>query len=89
MMFNKIKRQVLHVGHNNSKQCYKPRAEWLENCKVEKDLRVLANKQLNMSQQCAQVAKKATLSDTSQDPFVGSTREVTVPSILSPVKTAP
>ncbi|KAK4828923.1 hypothetical protein QYF61_001544 [Mycteria americana] len=33
--------------------------EWLESCLVEKDLRVLVERQLNMSWQCAQVAKKA------------------------------
>ncbi|PKU27544.1 hypothetical protein llap_22152 [Limosa lapponica baueri] len=40
-------------------QCYTLEKEWLEKCLAEKDLRVLVDCQLSMSQQCVQVAKKA------------------------------
>jgi len=57
--FNKAKCQVLNFVHNNPMQHCRLGEAWMEGCLAEKDLGVLGDRQLNMSQQCAQMAKKA------------------------------
>jgi len=59
MKFNKGKCMVLRLGRNNSMHQYRFGADLLQSSSVERDLGVLLDDKLTMSQQCALVAKKA------------------------------
>ena len=59
MNFNREKCKVLHLGSRNGMHKYRIGDTWLNTSICERDLEVLVDNKLNMSQQCDKAAKKA------------------------------
>jgi len=62
MKFNKAKCKVLQVGRGYPKHKYRLGREWLKSSSEEKDLRLLVEEKLSMTQQRALTVQKANIS---------------------------
>ncbi|KAF7248247.1 RNA-directed DNA polymerase from mobile element jockey [Varanus komodoensis] len=87
MVFNVDKCKVLHLGHRNSCHKYRLGDKWLESSTCERDLGVLVDCRLNMSQQCDAVVKRAnaTLGCIARS-VASRSREVLLPLYMTLVR---